>query len=749
MNKKRKKYTEEFKEEATSLHANSLLNRAIFTIVAVAIILNSTLVEAGERTSIGLVLGGGGARGAAHIGVLQVLKEQRIPIDCLSGTSMGALVSGAFAAGLSPEEMISAMDKANWRDMFNDNPPMYDTNPRRKSLSRRFIPGSEMGVTENGPEALPGVVDGQKIKLFINKLVHSEYGEPQIEKMHIPLSIVSTDLVTGGKVVFRKGSLTKAMRASMSVPAAMSPVKDGEKLLVDGSLVANVPIGEVRDQCNPDIVIAVNVGSPLLKAEQIGGIPSTVAQMVNILTEQNVTRSLADLRPDDILIKPDLKGISAGDFERYNETVKRGREATEAILPRLRELSVDTAQYEDWLVHIKQIYPESLPVVDEVEIAGINRVNPKYVERHLQKYEGDPINTENLENDLGRIYGDGEYQSVDYSLLTTRDKNILRITPIEKKHGPDYIRLGLNLESRHDDSAFNFRAAYHKTWLNHLGGEWLGGVQIGDEPRVFTEFYQPLDPIERFFLEPKLSFTRRSLNIYENNRSLAEYETDEIVLDLLGGVNIGLLGPITIGWSERYRSADLKIGNPLLSTDEKRFGGWLATVYFDQFDRVYVPTHGWSFKGSYFDTSEENYSKARLDLRGAQNFSDYVFSGRLQIAGSPRGILPVYDSVALGGFLNLSGFMPEQIIGDSLYYGSVRAEKILGQLPIGLRGDMRIGVALETGKVDGRYTELELEGWQNSIAVYLGGETPIGPVFIGYGYAQEGMSSIYLFIGTP
>jgi len=729
--------------------ATSLLNRAILTSVAVAIILGSNLAGAGERIRVGLVLGGGGARGAAHIGVLEVLKEQRIPIDCLSGTSMGALISGAFAAGLSPEEMMSAMDRANWKDMFNDSPPMYDTNPRRKYLSRRFIPGSEIGFSENGPEALPGVVDGQKIKLFINKLVHSEYGEPQIEKMHIPLSIVATDLVTGGKVVFREGSLTKAMRASMSIPAAMSPVKDGEKLLVDGALVANIPIGEVRDQCNPDIVIAVKVGSPLLKAEEIGGIPSTLAQMVNILTEQNVARSLAEIGPDDILIEPELEGIGAGDFKLYDETVKRGREATEAILPRLQGLSVDRAQYEDWLVQRKQIYPESPPVVDEIEIAGIKRVNPRYVKRHLQNYEGEPINTENLDNDLGRIYGDGEYQSVDYSMLNTRDKNILRITPIEKKRGPDYLRLGLNFESSLEASTFNFRAAYQKTWLNHLGGEWLGGVQVGNEPAVFTEFYQPLDPTQRFFLEPKLSFTRRSLNIYQNNRNLAEYKTDEYTLDLLGGVNIGLLGPIKIGWSERYRSADLEIGSPLFSNDEKRFGGWLATVDFDQFDRLYVPTRGWSFRGRYFDTPQEDYSKARFDLRGAQNFGEYVFSGRLQMAGSPRGTLPAYDAVALGGFLNLSGFMPDQIIGDSLYYGSVRAEKILGQLPIGLRGDMRIGIALETGKVDGRYSELELEGWQNSIAVYLGGETPLGPVFVGYGYAQEGISSIYFFIGTP
>ena len=250
-------------------------------------------------------------------------------------------------------------------------------------------------------------------------------------------------------------------------------------------------------------------------------------------------------------------------------------------------------------------------------------------------------------------------------------------------------------------------------------------------------------------MEPKLSFIRSSLNIYENNRNLAEYETDEYTLDLTGGVNIGLLGPIKIGWSERYRSANLEIGFPLFRNDEKRYGGWFATVDFNQFDRLYVPTRGWSFKGSYFDTPEEDYSKAGLELRAAQNLGEYVFSGRLQIEGSPIGTLPAYDAVALGGFLNLCGFMPNQIIGDSLYYGSVRAEKILGQLPIGLRGDMRIGIALETGKVDGRYSELKLEGWQNSIAAYFGGETPLGPVFIGYGYSQQGMSSIYLFIGTP
>lgn len=730
------------------LHPWSITKRAILA-ATTAIVVSSTLAGAAERPRIGLVLGGGGARGAAHIGVLEVLKEQRIPVDCVSGTSMGALVAGAFASGLSPEEMVSAMDKANWRDMFDDSPPIYDANPRRKIISRRFIPGLEMGVNEKGVEALPGAVDGQKIKLFINRLVHEEYGESQIENMPISLSIISTDLVTGNKVVFRQGSLTKAMRASMSVPAAMSPVEDDGKLLVDGCLVDNVPIDEVHDQCNPDVVIVVNVGSPLLKAEQIGGIPSTLAQMVNILTKQNVTRSLARLRPDDILIKPELDGISSGDFGMYKDAIKRGRTAAEALLPRLRPLAADKLQYEEWLAHSRRDFPASPPVVNAIEIAKMKRVNPEYVERYLQKHDDTPVDIDKLDADLGRIYGDGEYRSVDYSLLTTRDKNILRVTPLEKSFGPDYMRFGLNMETTGDESIYNFRVAYHKTWLNQLGGEWLTGVQVGNEPGVFTEFYQPLDPKRRFFFEPKLAFSRKNINIYQNNRNLARYQSDAYIIDLRGGINVGLLGPVTFGWTGRYQSVDLEIGEPILNLDKDRIQGLLATVNFDQFDRLYDPRHGWAIRGSYFDALDDDYSKARLDVSGAEHFDDFVLIGRLQFAGSPVGTLPAYDAVALGGFLNLSGFLPEQIIGDALYYGSIRAEYILGQLPIGLHGDMRVGLALETGKVDGRYTETELEGWQNSAAVYLGGETPIGPVYIGFGYAPEGSSSMYLSIGTP
>ena len=720
---------------------------ALASIAAFA--LAGTLAAAAERPRIGLVLGGGGARGAAHIGVLEVLRENRIPVDCVAGTSMGGLVTGALAAGLSPDEMLEAMGKANWREMFNDSPPVNELNPRIKYQSRRFIPGTEMGMTKDGAQALPAVVQGQKVKLFINRLVRSQYGEPLIEKMPIPVSIVATDLVTGDKVTFREGSLTHAMRSTMSVPGLMAPVKDGERLLVDGGLVDNVPIDEVRKSCNPDVVIAVNVGSPLMKANEIGGIFSVAGQMVNILTEQNVTKSLATLQQKDIYIKPDLDGITAAEFERYAETARRGRAAAEAMLPRLKGLGVGEQQYQDWLATMTPVRGP-LPVVDEVQIAGLRRVNPAYPDRYLKDYNGKPVSVDRLDKDLGLIYGDGLYDDVDFSLLSTRDRNILRVTPLEKEFGPDYLRFGFNLNATSNaPSTFNLRLAYQKTLINSLGGEWLVGAQIGNEKGVFTEFYQPLDAERRFFIEPKLSYMNVPLYIYQNNRRLAEYSVGQGSIDLMAGINVGVWGPVSAGWAGRYRNVELETGSPSAPTGSKRYGGFMAKMDFDQFDRLYNPTQGWSAYGSYFYAAGEGYDKAELDLRAAENFGDFILHGRVRGVGSFTGSLPIYDAAALGGFLNLSGFARAQIIGESLAYGNVRLEKIVGRLPLGLRGDMRAGLALEGGKVNGRYTETELNGWQSSVTAYVGGETPLGMVYIGYGYAPNGEGNYYLFIGTP
>ena len=732
----------------------TVIARHLLLVVLLALGAVANAADLPARPRVGLVLGGGGARGAAHIGVLEVLERLRVPVDCVAGTSMGGLVAGAYAAGLSPAVMREELAKADWDDLFHDDPSFSQQNFRKKVLDRRFLPASETGVGPDGLKYQTGVVTGQKIKLFFNQLVGDYLGEREIDRLPLPLSIIATDIVQGQRVVFRSGSLTTAMRASMSVPGLMSPVEINGEKLVDGGLVDNVPIGEARSRCQADVVIAVNVGSPLLKAEDISGLLSISVQMVNILTEQNVTRSLATLKATDIYIKPDLEGISAGDFKRTSETADRGVQAAESVADRLRLLAVSESAYAAWTENI-QVARREAPKIHEIQIAGLKLVNPAMVEQHIQVKPGDPVNPSVINPDLLRVYGDGYYQNVDYAMLDTlRDRNILRVMPLEKSWGPDYIRYGINLDSNFkSDSSYSLRLGYQKTWINSLGAELLAIGEIGSTNGVSVDYYQPVDARQRYFLETNLKYVSKISSVYQNDNKLAEYRILQGSARFGAGINLGALGQARAGWEENWWNPKLDTGLPVFPEQSKRYGGWVARFDLDQTDRLYFPTSGWNSSVKYFDAPTEHYSKVDGYASAYRSFGDWVLSSRVSYQGSPVGRLPFYDVGSLGGMLNMTAFAVGQLKGDDMSYVNARAERIIGRLPLGLRGDMRMGLAVEGAKIGTPYTETNLKGWINSTAIYLGGETPLGPVYLGYGYSSSGStggySNLYLFLGTP
>ena len=716
---------------------------ALFGLCTAAVAADTT------RPRIGLVLGGGGARGAAHIGVLEALEKYRVPVDCVAGTSMGGLVAGAWAAGMPPAKMREALAAADWSDMFLDNPEYSELSHRNKQVARQFLPGSESGVSANGVQYQSSVVAGQKIKLFFNQLVRANQGERNIEDLPLPLSVVATDIGTGERVVFRNGPLTTAMRASMAVPGLIAPVDHDGRKLVDGGLVDNLPIAEVRERCQADVVIAVNVGSPLLKPEEIGSLLTISAQMIGILTEQNVARSKALLKTGDIYVQPALDGITAGNFDKHAEAAERGRAALESLAEKLAALSLPAEQYAAWWQRIEVLRRQS-PRIDEIQVAGLQRVNPAALERHLSIRPGDTIRPTTINHDLLRTYGDGWYESVDYTVVNERERNVLRVMPVEKRWGPDYMRLGLNLEA--DDkqgSTFGLRAGLHQTWLNSLGGDILYYGEIGTNTRAGIDYYQPLDARQETFVQGMAGIGRRRLNVYEDDKRLAQYLVTESHLRAYAGLNAGLLGPVRAGWVQRRWSYDPDIGSPLLPKADVDYGGWQVRADFDQFDRLYFPTRGWSANLSWFDSPKMNYSRADADLRGAYAFGGTVFNARVRYSGSPRGNLPVFDAANLGGFQNMAAFATEQIIGDDIRYAGLSAERIIGRLPLGLRGDMRIGLAFEAARVGQRYTETHLPSLIDSSSVYVGGETPFGPAYLGFGYSSSGVSKVFLFVGTP
>ncbi|MBL8421033.1 MAG: patatin, partial [Dechloromonas sp.] len=328
----------------------------------------------------------------------------------------------------------------------------------------------------------------------------------------------------------------------------------------------------------------------------------------------------------------------------------------------------------------------------------------------------------------------------------------LRILPVEKSWGPDYLRFALNLETdTNQGSSFALRAGYQKTWINELGAEMLATVGIGSGLGAGLTFYQPLDPTQRFFVEAGLKYERGLLNIYQNNERVAQYANANTLLGLWAGTNIGIMGQARVGWIEQKRSFERDIGSPSLPNFVTSYSGWAASLSLDQMNRLYFPTRGWATRFDYFDSSEAGFSRAEGDIQGAFSLGKTVFTGRVNYVGSPKGQLPFFNAGKLGGFLNMSAFARGQILGDDITYAGISAEQIIGTFPLGLRGDMRLGFALEGAHVGTYYTETNLSGTNilNSAALYLGGETPFGPAYLGFGYSTNGASNLFLSIGIP
>lgn len=708
---------------------------------------------AAQPPRIGLVLGGGGARGAAHIGVLEVLERLRVPVHCVAGTSMGALVAGAWAAGVSPERMRGELAVVDWNDLFQDDPGYRELNLRHKHIQQRFLP-NELGITASGLAAPPGVVAGQKVKLFFNQLVRADLGEPDIARLALPLAIVATDIGNGDRVVFRSGSLTQAMRASMAVPGLLAPADVDGRRLVDGGLVDNLPVDEVRRLCQPDVVIAVNVGTPLLPAEQVGSLLSISAQMIGILTEQNVSRSITLLGGRDIYLRPELQGISAADFERSAEAAERGRQAADAAAVQLQALSLPPAQYALWRQRFEKTSTPP-PTVDGIDIVGLRRVHPSTIERHLRQPLGQPLDATRLGRDLVRIYGEGDFEGVDYRLVDQGGGHRLQVLPVEKRWGPDYLRTALALSTTSSQGAsYSLRVAWHRTWANAWGGQALATAELGSTNGLAFEWHQPLSTPSRWFADARAGYRRQRMDVFVDDDRVAEYVIERVALHGALGLELGYLGHLRLGLHQSRWQPSLSTGLPVLDKRHASYAGAWASLDLDRTSHRFFPRDGWALRATLADNRSAHpelprYLRGQIEGRMAWPFGAWVLASRLAWAGSPQGRLPAFDSASLGGFLNLSAYSDGQVAGDSLRYGHLRAERVIGTLPMGLRGDLRLGSAFELGRIGSPIVPTRYTGTLQSLTLYVGGETPLGPVYLGVSHSLGRAANAYLFIGTP
>ena len=739
--------------------------KPLVSCLALALLIASTALRAraeesqktadvAKRPKICLVLSGGGARGAAHVGVIKVLEEYRIPIDCIAGTSMGALVGAAYASGMSVAEMEKFVSSITTEMLFNDNPPREELAMRQKQDDYGIFFGPEIGIND-GKLGLPkGVVTGVQLEAVLRGLT-KVHGFHRFDDLPIPFRAVATDLVTGKAVVFSEGELASVMRASMSVPGAVAPAEYGGMMLVDGMLTANLPV-QVARAMGADIIIAVNVGTPLLKRDQLTGILGVTGQMLSILTEQNVEVSIASMKPTDILISPELEGFSTGDFDRLPEIAPRGEEAARRVAERLRPLALPPAEFAA-LRKRQEItpLPDTRPV-DEIRFVELHRVNPKSAQAVMETESGRPIDQKVLDADMRRLYGTGDFERVGYGFLEEPGRRVLAVDAVEKSWGPDYLRMGLGLSSDFSgDAFFNALASYRKTWLNSLGAEWRTDAQVGRTSNLSTDFYQPLNAQGVFFVDPAASVGRRTEILYQGNNRIAQYDFHTALVGADIGTQFGRYGELRIGIVRGQLRPALDIGPQTLAPEASRIsqGAFTARLVLDQIDSVRFPRSGWRAVFNVYDSTGElgaaqHYIKWDSKGMAAYSFGEHTlnfsFTAGGKIGSDP---LPLYDQFQWGGFLEQSGYATGQLVGQNLWFlRAMYYRRILrGTLFEGTYG----GFSLETGKVDEPAVPGNPDGELYSASLFVAVDTPVGPVYLAYGRATAGISSFYFYLGRP
>jgi NTE family protein len=702
-----------------------------------------------SRPKIGLVLGGGGARGSAHVGVLKVLEAQHIPIDYIAGNSMGAIVGGLYAEGMTPDQIQHELETIDWDDVFTDAPPRPDRSFRRKRDDDIYAVKSRLGYSDGQVKFPLALVEGQKFDLELSRLTLPAAKIHDFNKLPIPFRAVATDIETGRAVVLQTGDLAQAIRASMAVPGAFAPVEIDGKLLVDGLVSDNVPVDVVRAM-GADIVIVVDVGSGLFKRDEIKGVLDVVAQLTNILSQRNVEQQLATLKPSDILIRPALGKMSAGDFNKADEGIEKGEQAARAALPALSHLSVDAATYRQYMAR-REGRPKQ-PVIDFVRLDNQSHIGDETILSHITLKPGQPLNTAKLEAEISEIYGLDVFETVRYEVVEENGKSGVVLHAKEKAWGPNYLQFGVELSSNFaGESAYNLGVLYTRTAINDRNGEVRLGLQFGQDAALGAEWYQPIDPASLYFFNAGTFLRRDQYNIYSEDNLTSQYSIYSTGVDLAVGRTLGEWGEGRIGYRMAFGKADVTVGDPTLTDFDFRLGTVYGRLYLDKLDSVSFPTRGNKGKVELIAArkslgSDTTYNQALLSYSQAFSWGRNNLVGAFNLNATQNDNAPLESEFCMGGFLRLSGYQPCQLVGqnsgllDAVYYRRVFDQKIL---------PVYIGGSIEYGNVWQTRDEIAFNNGLFNGSLFLGADTPIGPVYVGAGFGEGGRYSGFLYLGSP
>lgn len=726
------------------------MSRLFTVLIALSLTVTALVAPAQER--IGLVLSGGAARGLAHIGVIKALEERGVRVDAIAGTSMGAIVGGLYAAGYSVAELERLAVDIDWHQALSDDPPREAIPYRRKQDDRDFLIKRKLSFRDDGSLGLPlGMLQGQNLTLLLEALLVHRSATRDFDQLPIPFRAVATDVASGEEVVLRTGHLPQALRASMSIPAVFAPVEVDGRLLVDGGMVNNVPI-DVARQMGVDRVIVVDLGMPLKPADGLLTMFDVMNQSINLMMRRNSERRLSTLSSSDILIRPALAGFGSADFNRGAQMIEAGYRAADALSAQLQ--AIRSAAGGSPALALARSREQRTPVIKAIRVVNDSKVSDATLLRHIHQPLGEPLDLDKLERDMGTLYGLDYFERVQYRIEPGDEQgSTLVIDARGRRSGTDYLRLGLNLsDDMNGDSVFNLGASYRINGINALGAEWLTRLQLGDHQELYSEFYQPLDAGSRYFIAPYLTAEAQNIEAVLDNDPIAEYRLERYGFGLNLGRQIANNGEIRLGVGKDWGKADVSVGERDLPSFTFNEGYYDLQFSYDTLDNVNYPRQGEELLLSIrqYDErlgSDEDYRQWQIAFNKplSDGRNTLLLGGRYGRTVDNTEV--VTSSFVLGGAQQLSGFRQDALSGQNValtravFYRRLTENRFT---PFNI--PFYLGLSLERGRVWNNDNDFD-SGYINAGSVFIGLDTPLGPLNFSYGLNSLSERAFYLNLG--
>ena len=702
------------------------------------------------RPKIGIALGGGGARGGAHVGVLQVLEEMNIPIDYVSGTSMGSIVGALFSIGLSPDTIEEEIISVDWDDLFSDRPNRADRTFRRKQDDSSFFLPVEFGIKNKGIVFSSGIIAGQKLGFAFRNPNLYLGGHNGFDNLAYPFRPVATDLATGKFFVMERGNLLKAVRASMSIPGVFPPVEWEGHHLVDGFLARNLPVDVVREM-GADIVIAVDVGALPEDTD-----PEKFNSMLGVGEQQGIIQARQNmdiqLPQADIVIHVDLGKIHTRDFKLVAETIPLGQQAALGVADQLRELSVSLDEYQSHLQDHRMIDVDML-MIDRIELVNHSAVDDRAILRNINQKTGRPLDLDRLKKDLGTIFDFGVFELVDFEIIKdAAGLATLRIIANEKFYAPNILNFGLSYSGASEGRSYlDARVRTTRLEMNRFGSELRTDVQLGRTNGIRSEYYQPVSWTRRPFVAMTLRLRNNYQDWFLGKYHLGELQERDVTGYVDFGFRLGKYGELRTGIEYGYLKANDKTSLGLYDFEGSR-GGFTTALNLDMLDAAVFPRKGYKLLSRVFFASDSfgpelNYTKIEGIGTLLDTWSKNTFILGLNAGTSLGTDLPEFDMFTAGGQAGLAAYQPERFRGQAYGVASLGWYRQIKGHPSPYSTSWYVGAKLEAGNAWRDQDLVSLDDLLYCASVSLMIKTIIGPLSTAYSRALDGSDSLMITLG--